>query len=223
MRGPLALSQHSMAAPDYWPTATAALAGCDPILAALVVRHRAFELGSRGDAFQTLARAIVGQQISVKAAQSVWARLLATVDAMTPQAILRARPDALRQAGLSTRKAEYVQDLARHFADTTIEPNHWAALDDETIIAQLVQVRGIGRWTAEMFLIFNLARPDVLPLADLGLQRALQLHYGRGRPLGERRLRTVTRAWAPWRSVATWYMWRSLEALPAAEPVSART
>jgi DNA-3-methyladenine glycosylase II len=207
-----------MAAPAYWFDATAALAANDPVLAPLIAQHRALELGSRGDAFQTLARAIVGQQISVKAAQSVWTRFLAAVGVMAPDAVVAADPLALRAAGLSVRKAEYVQDLARHFASGAIDAASWPQLDDEAIIAQLTEVRGIGRWTAEMYLIFNLARPDVLPLADLGLQRALQLHYGRGRPLGPRRLRTVTRAWAPWRSVATWYMWRSLEAVPVAAP-----
>jgi DNA-3-methyladenine glycosylase II len=207
-----------MTAPAYWSTATQALAACDPVLAALIARHRALEVGSRGDAFQTLARAVVGQQISVKAAQSVWARLVAAAGVMTPAAIVAADVATLRAAGLSVRKAEYVQDLARHFAAGAIDMQSWPELDDETIIAQLIEVRGIGRWTAEMFLIFNLARPDVLPLADLGLQRALQLNYGRGRPLGQRRLHRVTRAWAPWRSVATWYMWRSLEVVPVAQP-----
>jgi DNA-3-methyladenine glycosylase II len=203
-----------MSSPPYWSDATRALSECDPVLAALIVRHRAFEVGSRGDAFQTLARAIVGQQISVKAAQSVWARFLEAVDAMTPAAVVSVKPDRLRSAGLSARKAEYLQDLARRFHDGAIDPTHWPELPDEAIIEQLIEVRGIGRWTAEMFLIFSLARPDILPLADLGLQRALSVNYNRGRPLGERRLRSITRPWAPWRSVATWYMWRSLEVLP---------
>ncbi len=207
-----------MSSPRYWSTATRALAACDPVLGRLIENHRAFELGSRGDAFQTLARAIVGQQISVRAAQSVWARLVAAVEAMTPAQIAGADPMRLREAGLSARKGEYVQDLARRFHDGSIEPAAWVDLPDEAIIGQLVAVRGIGRWTAEMFLIFNLARPDILPLADLGLQRALSLNYNRGRPLSERRVRTITKPWAPWRSVATWYMWRSLEAVPVPQP-----
>jgi DNA-3-methyladenine glycosylase II len=175
------------------------------------------QVGSRGDAFQTLARAIVGQQISVKAAQSVWARFVAAVEVMAPVSVVSADPAHLRTAGLSVRKAEYVQDLARRFVDGSIDAALWGELPDEAIIEQLIAVRGIGRWTAEMFLIFNLARPDILPLGDLGLQRALSVNYNRGRPLGERRIRAITRPWAPWRSVATWYMWRSLEALPVAE------
>ena len=187
------------------------LAARDPVLAHIIERHRVFTLGSRGDAFQTLARAIVGQQISVKAAQSVWARFASLVLDVTPRNVARFDVAVLRTAGLSQRKAEYVQDLARRFDDGSIDVGSWPQLDDETIIEQLIAVRGIGRWTAEMYLIFNLGRPDVLPLADLGLQRALCVNYNRGKPLSQRKLTAVTRAWAPWRSVATWYMWRSLE------------
>jgi DNA-3-methyladenine glycosylase II len=209
-----------MSSPRYWSTATRALAAADPVLARLIETHRALQLGSRGDAFQTLARAIVGQQISVKAAQSVWERFVAAVEVMSPVNVANADCARLRAAGLSVRKAEYVQDLARRFRDGSIEPQSWSGLPDEAIIEQLVAVRGIGRWTAEIFLIFNLARPDVLPLADLGLQRALSLNYNRGRALGERRIRTITGVWAPWRSVATWYMWRSLEVVPVPQPAS---
>jgi len=204
--------------PSYWSEATRTLSACDPVLARLVQRHRAFTLGSRGDAFQTLARAIVGQQISVKAAQSVWERFAACVGGVRPEMVICAQLPALRAAGLSQRKAEYVQDLAQRFHDGRIDAATWTAMDDEGIIEQLTAVRGIGRWTAEMYLIFNLARPDVLPVADLGLQRALSLHYNRGKPLSERKLRVVTRPWAPWRSVATWYMWRSLEPGVTGEP-----
>jgi DNA-3-methyladenine glycosylase II len=207
-----------MSSPSYWATATRALAVRDPVLAPLIRTHRAFETGSRGDAFQTLARAIVGQQISVKAAQSVWGRFVAAVEVMSPSNVMNATPAQLRAAGLSVRKAEYVQDLAQRFYDGSIDPTTWSDAEDEAIIEQLVAVRGIGRWTAEMFLIFNLARPDILPLADLGLQRALSVNYNRGRPLGERRIRAITRVWAPWRSVATWYMWRSLEVTPVPAP-----
>jgi DNA-3-methyladenine glycosylase II len=209
-----------MSSPRYWSTATRTLASCDPVLARLIESHRAFEVGSRGDAFQTLARAIVGQQISVKAAQSVWQRLVAAVDVMTPANVANADCTQLRAAGLSARKAEYVQDLAQRFHGGSIAPAGWSKLPDEAIIEQLIAVRGIGRWTAEIFLIFSLARPDVLPLADLGLQRALSLNYNRGRPLGERRIRAVTGPWAPWRSVATWYMWRSLEVVPVPQPAT---
>jgi DNA-3-methyladenine glycosylase II len=133
---------------------------------------------------------------------------------MTPPAVLELEPAALRACGLSARKAEYVRDLAAKFVDGTLHGSMWSEMSDEQIIAELVQVRGIGRWTAEMFLIFNLLRPDVLPLDDLGLQRAMRLHYFGSRPVSLRRLRKLAETWSPWRSVATWYLWRSLDPLP---------
>lgn len=202
--------------PDYWEQATRAIAARDPVLGTLIAVHRPFLLGARGDAFQTLARAIVGQQISVKAAQSVWERFVACVGRMQPDHVLRADIDRLRAAGLSQRKAEYVRDLAQHFADGTIDVSAWPHTDDEAIIEQLVEVRGIGRWTAEIYLIFHLGRPNVLPLLDLGLQRGLSVNYNRGKPISARKLRTITKVWEPWRSVGTWYMWRSLEKVPVA-------
>ena len=123
-------------------------------------------------------------------------------------------PERLRTFGLSSRKSEYLRDLALHFVRGTIHAHRWPAMDDEAVIAELVRVRGIGRWTAEMFLIFNLLRPDVLPVDDLGLRRAASLHYRGGRALTPRTLRRLGEGWAPWRSVATWYLWRSLDPVP---------
>ena len=118
--------------------------------------------------------------------------------------------DALRALGLSKRKSEYIADLAVHFAEKRVKPSAWASMDDEAVIADLCTIRGIGRWTAEMFLIFNLQRPDVLPLDDAGLLRAISLHYFSGEPVSRFEAREVAQAWAPWRTVATWYLWRSL-------------
>src|SRR5690242_10905905 len=133
---------------------------------------------------------------------------------MIPQEIAGAKHARLCACGLSRRKAEYLAGLARGFVDGTLHPGAWERMDDEEVIAELVQVRGIGRWTAEMFLMFNLLRPDVLPLDDLGLQRAIRLHYFKGRRVSPRTMRRVAQAWAPWRSVATWYLWRSLDPIP---------
>jgi DNA-3-methyladenine glycosylase II len=108
----------------------------------------------------------------------------------------------------------YLKDLAQRFATGALDVDAWSALDDDSVIAQLVEVRGIGRWTAEMFLIFYMNRPDVLPVDDIGLQRAVRLLYNRGRALSDVRMRRIGAAWAPWRSVATWYLWRSLDPLP---------
>lgn len=200
--------------PAYWNQASDELARRDPVLAPLIARHRHESLKSRGDAFATLARSIVGQQISVKASESVWKRLLATLPAPTPEAVSAATPEQLRACGLSQRKAEYIRDLAGHFLQGRIDATKWDAMDDEAIIAELTDVRGIGRWTAEMFLIFNLMRPDVLPLDDIGLQRAMAKHYNGGEDLPRKELRNIAENWRPWRSVATWYLWRALDPEP---------
>jgi len=203
-----------MTKPTYWEQAARELAERDPVLRGLVERFAGLALATRGDAFTTLARSIVGQQISVKAAQSVWDRLGARLKAVTPESVGRARAPTLRGCGLSGQKAGYLKDLARQFRDGALDPSAWHALDDEALIAELVRVKGIGRWTAEMFLMFHLTRPDVLPLGDLGLQRAMRLHYNRGRALSLARMQRIGAAWAPWRSVATWYLWRSLDPIP---------
>jgi DNA-3-methyladenine glycosylase II len=200
--------------PAYWLRATRALGAADPVMAGLIRQYRGLTLASRGDAFQTLARAIVGQQISVKAAQSVWDRLLAELGAAEPQRLLGKSVEQLRGCGLSGRKVSYLQDLAARFAGGTLDVSRWHAMDDEALIDELTEVKGIGRWTAEMFLIFYLTRPDVFPLADIGLLRAMELHYNRGRRLPERRIDALGRLWSPWRSVATWYLWRSLDPIP---------
>jgi DNA-3-methyladenine glycosylase II len=205
-----------MSAPEYWQEATTELAARDPVLGKLARRYEGLALGSRGDAFSTLARAIVGQQISVKAAQSVWQRLIEEIVEVTPANLGKADAARLRACGLSGQKCGYLTDLAERFASGTLEPARWTALDDEALIIELTQVKGIGRWTAEMFLIFYMGRPDVLPLDDLGLQRAMSMHYNTGRPLSKLKMRRIAKAWAPWRSVATWYMWRSLEPLASA-------
>ena len=168
----------------------------------------------RGAPFHTLARAIVGQQISVKAAQSVWNRLVECVGVVTPDKVLARERKLLRACGLSDRKTEYIADLAQHFASGAIHVHRWPEMADEEIIAELVEVRGIGRWTAEMFLIFNLLRPDVFPLDDLGLQKGICLSYFKGRKVSLRTMRRLGEGWRPWRSVATWYLWRSLDPVP---------
>ncbi len=200
--------------PAYWTRATRELGAADPVMGGLIRRYRGLTLASRGDAFQTLARSIIGQQISVKAAQSVWDRFAAAVGTMQPQRVLRLSVGELRGCGLSGQKVNYLRDLSARFAEGAIDSSRWHAMDDESLIVELTEVKGIGRWTAEMFLIFYLTRPDVFPLADLGLQKAMQLHYNKGRKLSERRIATLGRLWSPWRSVATWYLWRSLDPVP---------
>jgi len=200
--------------PDYWDRAKRALARRDPVMAGIIRTHPKVFLARRGEAFMTLARAIVGQQISVKAAQSVWDRFAACVGEVTPEKVLSKDRPVLRACGLSDRKTEYIADLAQHFADGAVHVQRWPQMSDEEIIAELVEVRGIGRWTAEMFLIFNLLRPDVYPLDDLGLQKAICLSYYKRRKVSLSTMRKLGESWRPWRSVATWYLWRSLDPLP---------
>ena len=200
--------------PDYWPQAAEALAGRDPQMAELVARYPGVSLASRGDPFGTLARSIVGQQISVKAADAVWARLVAALGEVAPGRVAELGLTGLAGCGLSQRKIEYLNDLAWHFLNGQLQPAAWSHLDDAAIIAELVAVRGIGRWTAEMFLIFNLMRPDVYPLDDIGLQRAVFLRYFNGEKQPRRVLAEIGERWRPWRSVATWYFWRSLDPVP---------
>ncbi|HMT16146.1 MAG: DNA-3-methyladenine glycosylase 2 family protein [Rubrivivax sp.] len=202
--------------PDYWAEACAHLAKRDRVMKRLIPRFGDACLQSRGDAFVTLARSIVGQQISVKAAQSVWNRFEALPRRLAPAQVLKLKVDDMRAAGLSARKVEYLVDLALHFDSGRIHVDQWQAMDDEAIIAELVAIRGIGRWTAEMFLMFHLLRPDVLPLDDVGLINGISLNYFSGEPVSRSEAREVAAAWAPWRTVATWYMWRSLEPLPVA-------
>ena len=198
----------------YWIRAKRALARSDPVMGRIIRAHPRIALEPRGEPFHTLARSIVSQQISVKAAASIWARVVALAPRMHPEEMAGVKHAELVACGLSRRKAEYLAGLARHFVDGTLHVRAWNRMEDEAVIAELVQVRGIGRWTAEMFLMFNLLRPDVLPLADLGLQRAIRIHYFKGRKVSLRTMRRVASAWAPWRSVATWYLWRSLDPVP---------
>ena len=200
--------------PEYWDKAKRALARRDPVMAAIIRRHPRVHLVPRGEPFHTLARAIVGQQISVAAAQSVWNKFSGVAVQINPEKILRLKPAQMRACGLSERKCEYISDLARRFADGVVHVHRWPGMDDEDVIEDLTQVRGIGRWTAEMFLMFNLLRPDIFPLGDLGLQKGLRVAYHGGRKISLKTMKSHGESLRPWRSVATWYLWRSLDPVP---------
>jgi|SRR6185295_1813908 DNA-3-methyladenine glycosylase II len=204
--------------PSYWNDATRDLSVRDPLLKIIIRNHAGPLLQSRGDAFTTLARSIVGEQISVSAAESVWQKLLESVGALGPAAIVRMDPSKLRACGLSTEKSTYLIDLAEHFLDGSLNTADWSNHDDEQLIAELTRVKGVGRWTAEMFLIFFMLRPDILPVDDVGLQRAMSLHYNSGKPLSKLKIRQIALAWQPWRTVATWYLWQSLDPIPVRYP-----
>jgi DNA-3-methyladenine glycosylase II len=199
-------------APEYWDQACSELMKHDRILKKIIPKYGSRFLMTRGDAFTTLARSIVGQQISVAAAQSVWNKVLSAANTkVNPKNILALTVEELRSAGLSGRKVEYIRDLAEHFDSGRLHANQWKGMEDEAIIKELSAIRGIGRWTAEMFLIFNMVRPNILPLDDVGLIKAISLNYFSGEPVSRHEAREVAANWAPWRTVATWYMWRSID------------
>jgi len=197
-----------------WSSALAHLAKADRKLRPLIERHGAPTLAPTTDPVQALARAIVGQQLSGKAAATIWGRVLALYprgkfpDAAT---VLATPDEALRAAGLSGAKTAALKDLARHVLEKRLVPRKLPALTDEEVSAMLLPVRGIGPWSVDMFLMFALARPDVLPVGDLGIKKGMQLHFGlRKLPLAERMIELAA-PWRPYRTVASWYMWRLLE------------
>jgi len=202
--------------PPFWAAACEHLMKKDRVMRRLIPLFDQAALESRGDAFVTLARSIVGQQISVKAAQTVWDRFAALPKKMTPALVLKLKVDDMRAAGLSVRKVEYLVDLALHFSSGDVHEKQWAAMEDEAIIEELVAIRGIGRWTAEMFLMFYLMRPNVLPLDDVGLINGISRNYFSGEPVSRSDAREVAQAWKPYCTVATWYIWRSLDPVPVA-------
>ena len=202
--------------PDYWAEAVDQLRAADPALGRVIEGCGEGGLVCRDDPFVTLARSIVGQQISVRAAATIWSRLEEAVDAVTPEAVSKAGVDRLRGAGLTRQKSSYLHDIAGAFAGGDMGPHVWSDADDEAVIEALCGLRGVGRWTAETFLIFHLLRPDVLPLADIGLRRAVAMTYRSGEETTADHVAEIAEAWRPWRSVATWYLWRSLDPEPVA-------
>jgi DNA-3-methyladenine glycosylase II len=207
-----------MKSAKYWNEARAALQQNKALNGVIKARPN-IQLQSRGTAFATLARAIVGQQISVKAAQSVWKRVAAACAAergasVNPGAIAHLGGDALRACGLSGMKAGYLLDLAAHFLDGRIQPRAFSTMSDEAVIEALIAVKGIGRWSAQMFLMFHLLRPDVWPVDDLGLRNGIDLLWPKKAARTKADYTTCGEAFAPWRSVACWYVWRALEPVP---------
>jgi DNA-3-methyladenine glycosylase II len=204
----------TIATPEYWADACKHLVKKDRVMKRLIPQFGEACLQSRGDAFVTLARSIVGQQVSVKAAQTVWDRFALLPRKITPANVLKLKVDDMRAAGLSARKVEYIVDLALHFDNGALHVKKWSEMTDDAIIEELVAIRGIGRWTAEMFLMFHLMRPNVLPLDDVGLINGISHNYFSGEAVSRSEAREVAAAWAPYCSVATWYIWRSLDPVP---------
>jgi DNA-3-methyladenine glycosylase II len=200
--------------PEYWDKARRTLARRDPVLAKVIRSYRGEGMRLRGKGFQTLARAIVGQQISVKAADSIWRRLRKAVVRVNPKRVAYTQYEVLRACGLSNAKVLYMHSLANHFLENRRQIRQWPQMEDDAIISELTSIKGIGRWTAEMFLIFALGRPDVFPIDDLGLLKGIYRLYNGGEKMSKPDVLAVGESWRPYRSLGTWYMWRVLDPLP---------
>ena len=202
--------------------AVAALREADPVMARLVDEHvkvvrKDLREDRRGDAYGALLRSIVGQQLSTKAAASIYGRLIDIFGghAPTPKELLKADPEEIRSAGLSRPKVAYLRDLAQHVEDGTLELERLPELPDEEVTAQLTAIKGLGPWTADMFLMFHLRRPDILPVGDLGIRRAVQVEYRMRKLPDAKRLEKVARPWRPYRTLACLFLWSSLDNAPA--------
>ncbi len=207
------ITQSHRELPEYWEQAKQELMKRDRIMRKLIPQFGDLRLAGRGEPFLTLCRSIIGQQVSVASADAVWVRFLQQCVKCTPANVIHAGAPQLIACGLSKRKTEYILDLAQHFQEKRLHVEKWAKMADEDVISELIQIRGISRWTAEMFLIFNLLRPNILPLDDLGLLKGISINYFSGEPVSRSDAREVAANWDSWRTVATWYLWRSLDSL----------
>ena len=196
---------------ENWELAAKEISRNDPVIMKIIKLYSGDKMQLKNNAFLTLVRSVVGQQISVKAADSVWRKLEELCkDDIEPEKIKLFSEEELRGAGLSKSKANYIQNIAK---SDILEVN-WSNLDDEEAIDLLCKIKGIGIWTAEMFLIFHLARPNILPLGDIGLIKAIELNYNNGEKMSKEELEAYRQKWSPWCTVATWYLWRSLDPIP---------
>ncbi len=198
--------------PDYWETAKKELSDNDIILSRIINKFDDLELISRGDIFFTLIRSIIGQQISVKAASTVWSRFTEKVGEITPKNILSVDFEDLRSCGLSQKKTEYVIGISESWHEYSLLD--WNKMDDEEVIEKLIKLRGVGKWTAEMILIFTLLRPDVFPIGDIGMIRGIEKSYNSGVRMSNDELYALSEKWKPWRTVACCFMWRTVDPEP---------
>ena len=205
---------YNMHKPRFWEKAKKDLKKNDKRLGKIIENYPKDFLFSKSDPFYTIARSIVGQQISVKAAQSIWDKIEKKIGKVSEKRIDNIHYMTLKSCGLSRQKIAYLKALSKAFISKEINPNNWYNLSDEQVIDELVKVKGIGRWTAEMFLIFNLCRPDIFPADDLGLIKGICFCYNLEYPISKDKAIKMSQKWKPWRSVATWYFWRSLDPIP---------
>ena len=197
--------------PAFWIKAKKELCLKDKKLGKLIKKYNKDFLYSKSDPFKTLVRSIIGQQISVKAAESIWKKFESKCKKVSPQKVKKIHYMSLKSCGLSPQKINYIKILSDAFINKSLNPKNWGKLKDEEVILQLTKIKGIGKWTAEMYLIFNLCRPDVFPANDVGLIKGICKCYNLEYPITEQHAIKLSKKWMPWRSVATWYFWRSLD------------
>jgi DNA-3-methyladenine glycosylase II len=199
--------------PEYWDAAKADLSATDSALAEVIARNGKPALSSKGDLFLSLVSAIVSQQISTAAARTIWGRFEDLVGEVKPKSVLSRSHEELRGCGLSGRKAEYILGIAEAWQSGYADID-WDEMSDVEVMAALIKLRGVGTWTVEMILIFTLLRPDVFPVGDIGVVRAVQRLYSEGERMSNDELIAKSQDWKPWRTVATWYLWRSIDPEP---------
>ena len=199
--------------PDYWEKGKKELKKIDKNIKKIIELYEFPSLTTREDMFYTLIRSIVGQQISVRAADTIWDKIVNEAKEIRPEIIYSMDENTMRNCGLSKRKVEYMKAVSEKWINGYDKIN-WHELSDEAITEKLVEIRGIGKWTAEMILIFTLMRPDIFPMGDIGAIRALEKIYNKGQKMKKEQIEEIVKKWKPWRTIATWYLWRSIDPVP---------
>ena len=199
--------------PDYWEKGKKELKKIDKNIKKIIELYEFPSLTTREDMFYTLIRSIVGQQISVRAADTIWDKIVNEAKEIRPEIIYSMDENTMRNCGLSKRKVEYMKAVSEKWINGYDKIN-WHELSDEAVTEKLVEIRGIGKWTAEMILIFTLMRPDIFPMGDIGAIRALEKIYNKGQKMNKEQIEEIVKKWKPWRTIATWYLWRSIDPVP---------
>lgn len=201
-----------MSLPAYWQQSKEFLTHADPKLAKLILEHQQYSISSRGEALETLLRSIVGQQISVQAAASVWGKLEKKIGKIKPENVILMSFEELKSCGLSKQKVQYIINICNHFINFSIKDHlYWENRSFESIYDELTTIKGVGPWTAEMFGMFYLLEKDIFPIKDIGIIRAMNQIYGEGKPLDLEKIIAISETWRPYRSVACWFLWRSID------------
>ena len=201
-----------MSLPAYWQQSKEFLTHTDPKLAKLILEHQQYSISSRGEALETLLRSIVGQQISVQAAASVWGKLEKKIGKIKPENVILMSFEELKSCGLSKQKVQYIINICNHFINFSIKDHlYWENRSFKSIYDELITIKGVGPWTAEMFGMFYLLEKDIFPIKDIGIIRAMNQIYGEGKPLSLEKIIAISETWRPYRSVACWFLWRSID------------